>query len=593
MQFSQQFLDELTARSDIADVVGSYVALTPKGGNLFGLCPFHNEKTASFSVNTGKQIYYCFGCHKGGGVINFIMDVENLSFPEAVEFLAKRAGMEVPQRENRDDSAERQRKRLLQLNKETARWYYEVLLSDEGKAVREYLDKRRISRKVAVNFGMGAAPNAWDRLLQEMTHRGYSKQELLSAGLIVANKNGGFYDKFRNRLMLPVIDHRGDVVGFGSRVIDNSEPKYMNTTETPVYHKRQVLYGLHLAKKTKRPNIILCEGNLDVVTLHQAGFDNAVASMGTALTVEQTRLLSRFTRELVLCYDNDNAGQQATERALQLLNNSEFTVKVLKLPNRIVDGQPKKQDADDFIKNHGAAAFENLLSGSGSGIEFRMAQIAAQFDLSDDRGKVEYTAAITPVLAALSGAVERDVYAVRAAEAAGISPEAMKAEVARARKKLTYQQKKLRERRELNPSITAQPTQKGLRYQNPRSAMAEEGLIRLLYMDASLFGTAPPLDEGDFSSPLLGRMFALLWARRDSSHRLSILSDELTGEEMSHLTALLQKPESPANAQKAMEDYVAIIKEEKDKRTIDDGADPLALALERNKAKKGYGGNKT
>ena len=593
MQFSQQFLDELTARSDIADVVSSYVALTPKGGNLFGLCPFHNEKTGSFSVNTGKQIYYCFGCHKGGGVINFIMEVENLSFPEAVEFLARRAGMEVPQRDSRDDNAERERKRLLQLNKETARWYYDVLLSDEGKAVRDYLDKRRISKKVAVNFGMGAAPNAWDRLLQEMTRRGYSKQELLAAGLIVANKNGGFYDKFRNRLMLPVIDHRGDVVGFGSRVIDNSEPKYMNTTETPVYHKRQVLYGLHLAKKTKRPNIILCEGNLDVVTLHQAGFDNAVASMGTALTLEQTRLLSRFTHELVLCYDNDNAGQQATERALQLLNNSEFTVKVLKLPNRMVDGQPKKQDADDFIKNHGAAAFENLLSGSGSGIEFRMAQVAAQFDLTDDRGKVEYTAAITPVLATLSGAVERDVYAVRAAEAAGISPEAMKAEVARARKKLMYQQKKQRERRELNPSITAQPAQKGLRYQNPRSAMAEEGLIRLLYMDSSLFGAAPPLDEGDFSSPLLGKIFALLWARRDSSHRLSILSGELTGEEMSHLTALLQKPESPANAQRALEDYVSIIKEEKDKRTIDDGADPLALALERNKGKKQYGGNKT
>ena len=593
MQFSQQFLDELTARSDIADVVGSYVALTPKGGNLFGLCPFHNEKTASFSVNTGKQIYYCFGCHKGGGVINFIMEVENLSFPEAVEFLARRAGMEVPQRDSRDDNAERQRKRLLQLNKETARWYYDILLSEEGRAVREYLDKRRISKKVAVNFGMGAAPNAWDRLLQEMTRRGYSKQELLSAGLIVANKSGGFYDKFRNRLMLPVIDHRGDVVGFGSRVIDNSEPKYMNTTETPVYHKRQVLYGLHLAKKTKRPNIILCEGNLDVVTLHQAGFDNAVASMGTALTVEQTRLLSRFTRELVLCYDNDNAGQQATERALQLLNNSEFTVKVLKLPNRMVDGQPKKQDADDFIKNHGAAAFENLLSGSGSGIEFRMAQIAAQFDLTDDRGKVEYTAAITPVLAALSGAVERDVYAVRAAEAAGISPEAMKTEVARARKKLTYQQKRLRERRELNPSITAQPAQRGLRYDNPRSAMAEEGLIRLLYMDSSLFGAVPPLEEGDFSSPLLGKIFALLWARRSSSHRLSILSGELTGEEMSHLTALLQKPESPANARKALEDYVGIIKEETKKRTIDEGADPLALALERNKAKKGYGGNKT
>lgn len=589
MQFSQNFLDELTARCDIADVVGSYVNLTPKGGNQFGLCPFHNEKTPSFSVNTGKQIYYCFGCHKGGGVINFIMEVENLSFPEAVEFLAKRAGMEVPQSDRRDESAERQRKRLLQLNKETARWYYEVLQSEEGKAVRDYLEKRRISRKVAVNFGMGAAPNAWDRLLQEMTRRGYSKQELLAAGLIVANKSGGFYDKFRNRLMLPVLDHRGEVVGFGSRVIDNSEPKYMNTTETPVYHKRQVLYGLHLAKKTKRPNIILCEGNLDVVTLHQAGFDNAVASMGTALTVEQTRLLSRYTRELVLCYDNDGAGQQATERALQLLNNSEFTVKVLKLPNRMVDGQPKKQDADDFIKNHGAAAFENLLNGSGSGIEFRMAQIASQFDLTDDRGKVEYTAAITPVLAALSGAVERDVYAVRAAEAAGISPEAMKAEVERARKKLGYQQKKQRERRELNPTLSVQPTQRGLRYSNPRSAMAEEGLIRLLHLDATIFGDRPPLTQEDFSNELLGRIFFLLWENRSSPHPLNGLAGQLSGEEMSHLTAILQKPESTANAQKAMADYIATIKHEVEKRTVGE-VDPLVQAMERNKAKKGYGG---
>ena len=589
MQFPQNFLDELTARCDIADVVGSYVNLTPKGGNQFGLCPFHNEKTPSFSVNTGKQIYYCFGCHKGGGVINFIMEVENLSFPEAVEFLAKRAGMEVPQSDRRDESAERQRKRLLQLNKETARWYYEVLQSEEGKAVRDYLEKRRISRKVAVNFGMGAAPNAWDRLLQEMTRRGYSKQELLTAGLIVANKNGGFYDKFRNRLMLPVLDHRGEVVGFGSRVIDNSEPKYMNTTETPVYHKRQVLYGLHLAKKTKRPNIIICEGNLDVVTLHQAGFDNAVASMGTALTVEQTRLLSRYTRELVLCYDNDGAGQQATERALQLLNNSEFTVKVLKLPNRMVDGQPKKQDADDFIKNHGAAAFENLLNGSGSGIEFRMAQIASQFDLTDDRGKVEYTAAITPVLAALSGAVERDVYAVRAAEAAGISPEAMKAEVERARKKLGYQQKKQRERRELNPTLSVQPTQRGLRYSNPRSAMAEEGLIRLLHLDATIFGDRPPLTQEDFSNELLGRIFFLLWENRSSPHPLNGLAGQLSGEEMSHLTAILQKPESTANAQKAMADYIATIKHEVEKRTVGE-VDPLVQAMERNKAKKGYGG---
>ena len=216
---------------------------------------------------------------------------------------------------------------------------------------------------------------------------------------MVNGRNGRLYDKFRNRLMLPVIDTRGDVVGFGSRVIDNSEPKYMNTTETITYSKRRILYGLNLAKKTKRPNIILCEGNLDVVTLHQAGFDNAVASMGTALTQEQLRLLSRYTKELVLCYDNDNAGQQATRRALELLNNSEFSVKVLQLPRRLVDGEYIKQDADDFIKLQGPAAFERLLTGSENGVEFRLDQIAGKYDLTDDTQRIAYAQEVSEELA--------------------------------------------------------------------------------------------------------------------------------------------------------------------------------------------------
>ena len=237
--FSQSFLDELIARNDIVDVVGSYVALTPKGGSYWGCCPFHNEKTPSFHVLQDKQFYHCFGCKKGGGVINFIMEIENLSYPDAIRFLAKRVNMEVPEdRESAD--ADRLRKRLLALNRDAARWYYDVLQSPDGAAVRAYLDKRAISRKIAVRFGMGASPDSWDALLRTMTGRGYTKQELLTAGLIVANKSGGFYDKFRNRLMLPVIDVRGDVVGFGSRVIDNSEPKYMNTTDTPTYSRPSV-----------------------------------------------------------------------------------------------------------------------------------------------------------------------------------------------------------------------------------------------------------------------------------------------------------------------------------------------------------------
>jgi len=591
--FDQRFLDELIARSDIVDVVSGYVALQRKGGNLFGLCPFHNEKTPSFSVSPDKQIYHCFGCKKGGGVINFIMEIENLTFPEAVRFLAKRANLPVPEDDGPQDGADRLRRRVLELNRDAARWYYDLLCSPEGAAVQAYLDKRRIRRGIAVRFGMGASPDRWDGLLTAMTRRGYTKEELLAAGLVVNGRNGRLYDKFRNRLMLPVIDTRGDVVGFGSRVIDNSEPKYMNTTETITYSKRRILYGLNLAKKTRRPNIILCEGNLDVVTLHQAGFDNAVASMGTALTVEQTRLLSRFTKELVLCYDNDNAGQLATQRALELLNNSEFSVKVLKLPNRMVDGKPTKQDADDFIKNYGPAAFENLLSGSENGVEFRMTQIAARYDLTSDEGRIGYAGEMAEELCRLENAVERDVYTNRAAQTAGLSPEAMKLEVQRAFKRRAARDRKARERQELNLTRSLQPADRAIRYDDLRSAMAEEGVIRLLMQDDSLFPDQPPLREDEFSSPLLGRIYGELWRCRGSGSSMAALSASLTPEEMSHLTTLLQKPESTANAPQALADYIRIIREEGVKRSGRSAMDALAAARDTYKDKKGYGGKRT
>ena len=427
-------------------------------------------------------------------------------------------------------------------------------------------------------------------LLRAMTDKGFTKQELLASGLVVNGKNGGLYDKFRNRLMLPVIDVRGDVVGFGSRVIDKSEPKYMNTTETVAYSKRRVLYGLNLAKKTKRPNMILCEGNLDVVTLHQAGFDNAVACMGTALTQEQIRLLSRFTKELVLCYDNDGAGQMATDRALELLQNSEFTVKVLRLPQRLVDGHYVKQDADDFIKYQGRDAFEQLLSGSANGIEFTMSEIAAKYDLKDDKGRIAYAGEIAETLCKLNDPVEREVYTTRAAEAASLPAEAMRMEVQRAAKRVQAKARKAQERQEMNPISALQPADRSIRYQNVRSALAEEGVIRLLMQDESLFPPEMPVQPEEFSSPLLGRIYGELWQRRGHAS-MAALAAVLTPEEMNHLTALLQKPESAANAPQALADYIRIIREEHTKRT--GGTDPLAAAMETYKDKKGYGGKRT
>lgn len=592
MAFPQSFLDELVARSDIVDVVGGYVPLVSKGGSYWGCCPFHNEKTPSFHVLQDKQIYYCFGCKRGGGVINFIMDEESLTFPEAVQFLARRAGMEMPEEEG-DRDVERKRRRLLELNRDAARFYYQLLQQPEGKAVREYLDRRKIQRATAVKFGMGASPDSWDTLLTAMTKQGYTKSELLEAGLVVQGREGRLYDKFRNRLMLPVIDVRGDVVAFGSRVLDKSEPKYMNSPETAVYSKRRVLYGLNLAKKSKRPNIILCEGNLDIVTLHQAGFDNAVASMGTALTTEQTRLLSRFTKELVLCYDNDNAGKIATERALQILNNSEFTVRVLQLPRRRTeDGELVKQDADDFIKIQGADAFERLLSGSENGIEFRMAQIAGKYDFSDDQSRVAYCEEVGELIAGLSSAVEREIYAGRAAETVKITSDAMKLEVERARKRRASREKKAQIRRDLNPAAELQPKERSLRYDNVRSARAEEGILRLLLLDDTLLPSELPISEEQFSSPLLGRVFALLRQSRQAGRpaSLSTLSAVLSPEEMSHITSVCQQPESLANGTQALQDYIGIVQEESEKRS-GRSTDPLLAATRKYKEKKkGTGG---
>ncbi len=594
MPFPQNFLDELTARSDIVDVVGSYVQLTRRGSNFFGLCPFHSEKTGSFSVSPDKQIFYCFGCKKGGGVINFIMEEENLSFPDAVRFLAKRANMEVPEEEG-DREAGRRRQRLLDLNRDAARFYYQMLQQPEGLAVRDYLDRRQIRRPTAVSFGLGASLDQWDALITAMTHRGYTKSELLTAGLAVQNKNGGIYDKFRNRLMFPVIDVRGDVVAFGGRVLDHAEPKYMNSSETPVYSKRRELYALNLAKKSKRPNIILCEGNIDVVTLHQAGFDNAVASMGTALTQEQTRLLSRYTKELVLCYDNDNAGKIATERALQILNNSEFAVRVLQLPNKkLEDGTMGKQDADDFIKNFGSGAFERLLSGSENGIEFRLAQTAGKYDLTDDQQRLDYAEEVSELLAGLESPVERDIYTVRAAEAAKLTPEAMKLEVQRAFKRRMGKERRARERRELNPAAELQPKGRAMHYTNVRSAMAEEGILRLLLLDDGLFPAEPPLREDEFSSPLLGKVFTLLWRQKEqrSAPKLTSLAGELSGEEMSHITNLCQKPESVSNGRQALADYITVVRREAEKRAGAGTVDPLLAVTEKFKDQKKSNGGK-
>lgn len=592
MAIPEPFLEELNARLDIVDVVGQYVPLTKKGGNYWGLCPFHHEKTPSFSVSRDKQIFHCFGCNKGGGAIRFVMELESLSFPDAVRKLAAQAGLEVPEEERGAGEWRKRRDRILALNKEAARFYRENLKTPAGALAADYIRRRAISPRFSARFGLGAASDAWDTLIQAMTGKGYDKRDLLDAGLAVAGKNGGIYDKFRNRLMLPVIDVRGDVIGFTSRVMDDSTPKYLNTPETAIFKKRSILYGMNYAKSSKRSNLILVEGNIDVITLHQAGFDNAIATMGTALTEEHIRILSKYTKELILCYDNDNAGTEATQRALGLLRSAQFAVKVLRLPRRRTEsGELVKQDADDYIKNQGPEAFDGLLNRSETSIEYRMGAIRDRYDLKEDEGRAGYLQETAGLIASLSSPVEREIYAGRAAELADISREAMLQEVERLRKRRAWEARRKQERKDLTPVQQLQPKERELRYKNLRSARAEEGVLRILLMDPSYFRSLEQLNEEQFSSPLLGRVYELLrrrWAA-DKPVTLAALDGALTAAEADHIASIVQEPQPRNTAQEALRDYVSILQQEAQAREQD--PDDLLSIRAKLKEKKGYGGS--
>lgn len=580
MAFSEAFLQELTDRNDIADVVGQYVRLTKKSGsNLFGLCPFHSEKTPSFSVSPDKQIYHCFGCGKGGSVISFIMEIENLSFPEAVAFLARRAGMELP--EDGDSDQRRRRSRLLDLNRAAARFFFGELTKPSGRSAQDYVRSRALSPAMVKTFGLGFAPDGYHALSNAMLSLGYTEYELIDAGLANANKSGkGVHDIFRNRLMFPVIDVRGNVIGFSGRILGEGEPKYLNTRETPVFNKSRNLFGLNLAKKSKSGYILLAEGNIDVVTLHQAGFDSAVASLGTSLTPEQTRLIARYTSEVVIAYDNDAAGQKAAQRAIGILEPLDLHVKVLQMQGA--------KDPDEFLRARGADAFRNLIEASENRVEYQLDRARQRFDLTSDEEKVAYLREAAGIIAALQSPVEREVYAMRLAEGTGVSKAVVADEVERARKKSAFSAHRRAARevtRELHAAV--QPKSRDLRYENERSALAEEGVVRLMYLDPTLF-QGLDISPEEFSSPTLARLFTLLREKAAEHTSLSpaTLSATFSPEEESHITHILQKPEVLANGKKALADYINIIRTEN--QTGGD-TDLRAYAL-RRRNHQGHGG---
>ncbi len=579
MAFPAAFIDELVLRNPVEDVVGQYVNLRRSGANLFGLCPFHGEKTASFSVNPNKGIYYCFGCHKGGGVINFQMEVEGLSYPDAVRVLAKRAGLTVPEDEQYQ-SRYRQQERLWALHTEAARFFHSRLYAPEGQAALNYALGRGMSRAVLTAFGIGYAPDRWDALVTVLRSKGYTDEEITSSGLVsVSQKNGTLFDRFRGRLMFPIIDVRGNVIGFGGRILTNdpNAAKYLNSPETLIFNKRKNLFGLNLAKKSKKGYLILVEGNIDVVALHQYGFDNAVASLGTSLTEEQAALMTRYADQIVLIYDGDKAGQNATQRAIPILEKAGLQVKVLQLRDA--------KDPDEFLKKFGPDKFRILLEESANRVEYQLNAIFKKYDLRIDEQKVAYLRESADLLSTLSSPVQREVYAGRVAEAAGIAMDAMKLEITGALRRRRNRQQKQQEQIDLAPAQALQPKSRSIRYDNIRSAAAEETILSQILLEPALLERTAALKPEEFSCPLLGRVYGQWQQRYRQGLEVSVaVLADLTGEEISHITGIGQRLTGPVN-ERAVDDCVRIVKDEHQAGGIHSEDDLLALQKKLRKKK--------
>lgn len=413
----EEFIEEVRVANEIIDVISEYISLKPRGKNFFGLCPFHNEKTPSFSVDPQKQLYHCFGCGEGGNVFNFIMAQERLDFIEAVKFLAERKGIALPGSLERteDEEAKRKRQEFYNINRAAAMFYHKNLLSNEGTHALKYLKSRGIASKTIRTFGLGYAPDSWNSTMDHLMNQGFDKDLLIKIGLVV-EKGDSTYDRFRNRIMFPIIDHRDRVVGFGGRVMDDSLPKYLNSSDSPIFNKSSILFGLNLAKK-QRPldHLIIVEGYLDVITLYEYGFHNAVASLGTALTHDQAKLLRRYTRNIYIAYDGDAAGQKATSRGLDILKDAGCSIKVIKLP--------KDMDPDDILRKHGVEYFNKLINNAVSLTDYKLEQLRSGYDLNNPEDKVEFATKAAEILVGVENPLERDVYIQKLYTSTGFRPE--------------------------------------------------------------------------------------------------------------------------------------------------------------------------
>ena len=557
MALSDIFLQELKMKTDIEDVISTYVTLKRRGATLVGLCPFHNEKTPSFTVYPATQSFYCFGCGAGGDAITFLKKIENLDYLDAVKTLAQRAGLQMPQ-EGFDDSLSKRRRRILEMNREAARFYHSVLLSPEGKVGYDYYIGRALSAATINHFGLGFAPNQWDALLKHMRAKGYQPAELVDAGLARKGQKG-YYDNFRNRVMTPIIDVRGNVIAFGGRVLDDSKPKYINTGDTLVYKKTNELFALNFAKDSKEDALILCEGYMDVIAMHQAGFTNAVAGCGTALTTEQVRLISRYAKEVILTYDADEAGQKALQKAMTLFDQTDVKVRIPAL----VGGK----DPDEIIRTYGRDKFKGMLEGASNETEFRLLALRRQYNLGTTQGKIDFIGGALQILATLPP-VEQDLYVSRLSEELGVERQNMKVQL----QDLVARQGNRREKREFN-RIVQENMRKTARETmatdaSLRKLRAEDRLISLLLRYPDCSRLCKDFDPQWLTPGFAQRVFTLILQRLENGDgtELMDLRDRLTDDEMGRLSGIIARGGESADAKQEFSDCLQTIRAEQQKK---------------------------
>ena len=558
MAIPEQIIQEIKYRNEIEQVISPYVNLKRRGKNLVGLCPFHNEKTPSFTVYPENGSFYCFGCGVGGDVFSFVSHIENLDYIEAIKLLAERSGVVLPQ-DGYDDSMQKLRNTVYEINRETARFYHEYLMSPAGKWALDYLTERGLSLATIRHFGLGAAPETWDALKEHLLKKGFSVGDMVQANVIGKSSNGGYYDRFRRRVMFPIINIRGKVIAFSGRKMpddDSAAGKYVNTADTPVYKKSENLFGMNFAKTHCEERIILVEGNMDVISLHQAGFPNTVAALGTAFTPQQAKLLTRYTKEIVLMQDADAAGQKAMRRAGEILKDTGLKVRVVVIP----DGK----DPDEFIRKNGAARFGALLEHSVSEINYKLLRAAEGIDTDAEDGKLRYLSAAAVILAETQDELERDLYIGKLCSQFGVSRAALETKV----KQLRAEQHRRQQKKEFSQVVTPRYSKDDVnpeRRKSPKGTAAEETLIAVLLQHPDLIPKAGEnLPPKKMLTELNRRIYTMILQCFDEGREIDIsyFGESLNSAQIGYLVLLQNSEKGGKNAPTVLNDCIKVILEE-------------------------------